>query len=58
MEITSQLISDRYKIIDELSVIARHHEDAEQYPCFVEFLQNYMTTLCLEEWLGRELNDL
>ena len=58
MEITSQLISDRYKIFDELSVIARHHEDAEQYPCFVEFLQNYMTTFCLEEWLGRELNDL
>lgn len=58
MEITNQLICERGKIIGELKALAMHHDNSTPLPSFVEFLENYLTTFCLEEWVGRELNDL
>ena len=58
MEITNQLICERGKIIGELKALAAHHDNAKPLPSFIEFVENYLTTFCLEEWVGRELNDL
>lgn len=58
MEITNQLICERSKIIGELKALSIHYDNSKPLPSFIEFLENYLTTFCLEEWLGRELNDL